>query len=123
MSAQDKGLGAKKIKGLTVDVNRVERFDYRGNGAAGGGNASRDMHSGEGSIGDFPHLCARPVRGEDRSADVVGPHIIDHPAFDQRDGVPAVPDVFPQQRPRGLVVFGDPAALAVKHRVDRDRAW
>ena len=30
MSAQDRGLGAKKIKGLAVVINRLARVDHRG---------------------------------------------------------------------------------------------
>ena len=89
--------------------------------AVGGEVAGGGVDPAEGGVGGLPDLCARRIGREDGSANVVGPHIIDRAAFDQRDGVPAVPDVFPQERPRGLVVLGDPPAVRIKHRVDRDR--
>jgi hypothetical protein len=53
---------------------------------------------------------------------VVGSHVVHHSTLDHRDRLPAVPDIFPDQRAGGLVVFGDTAALAVEDGVDRDRS-
>lgn len=52
---------------------------------------------------------------------MVGADEGDHAAFDHRDGVPAVQDVFADQRAGGLVVFGDSSTVAVEDGVDRDR--
>ena len=79
------------------------------------------MHAAEGGVGGGPDFHPAGVRREDRAGDVVGADEVDRAAFDQRDGVPAVPHILPQQRAGGLIVFGDPAALRIKHRVDRDR--
>ena len=68
-----------------------------------------------------PDLCRRRVGRDDRSADVVGADEGDDAAFDDRDGVPAVPDVFADQGAGGLVVLGDAATFVVEDRVDGDR--
>ncbi len=60
------------------------------------------MHSAEGVVGGGPDLHPGGVRREDRAADVVGPHKADHPAFDHRDRLPPVPDIFADQRAGGM---------------------
>ena len=104
------------------------------------------MHSAEGLVGRRPDLHPARVCREDRAADVVRPHKADHPpgprrrarAFggktlhrsvswsasplDHRDRLPPVPDILPDQRAGGLIIFRNPAALAVEDRVDGDRA-
>ena len=65
------------------------------------------MDAAEGGVGGLPDLCSAGVGREDGAGDVVGADVVDHPALDQRDGVPAVPHILPQERSRGLVVFGD----------------
>lgn len=80
------------------------------------------MDPAEGGVGGGPDLRSAGVGGEDRAGDLVGPYIVDRSAFDQGDGVPAVPHILAQKAPSGLIIFRDPAALRIEDRVDRDRA-
>ena len=63
-----------------------------------GRGAGRYSHPAEGQVADFPDLCPRRIRRKHRPADVVGADEGHHPALDDRDRLPAVPDVFPDQR-------------------------
>ncbi len=54
---------------------------------------------------------------------MVGPHKADHPAFDHRDRLPPVPDIFANERAGGLVVLGDPAAFGVEDRIWSRPGW
>jgi hypothetical protein len=76
-------------------------------------------HACEGR-GGGPGFDSADVGREDRAGDVRGTDEADYAAFDDRDRVPAVPDIFADQGAGGLVVLGDAAALAVRNRVDSD---
>ncbi len=78
------------------------------------------MHAAEGVVGRRPDLHPGGVRREDRAADVVGADEGDDAALDDRDRLPPVPDIFPDQRAGGLVVLGDPPAFGVEDGVDGD---
>ncbi len=61
----------------------------RGGERAGGG-----VDATEGGVGGGPDCHSAGVRREDRAEDVVGADEVDHPAFDDRDRLPPVPDVW-----------------------------
>jgi hypothetical protein len=70
--------------------------------------------------GGRPDLHAAGVGGKDGAADMVRSDKIGDAAFDHCNRLPVQPDIFADQRARGLVVFRDPAALGIEHRMDRD---
>ena len=76
------------------------------------------MDAAEGGVGGGPDFYAGGVRREDRAADVIGADEADHPTLDHGDRIPAVPDIFAEEGTRGLVVFGDAAAVQVEGGVD-----
>lgn len=65
-------------------------------------------HACEGR-GGGPGFDSAGVGREDRAADVVRTDEGDNAALDDRDRVPAVPDIFADQRAGGLVVLGGAA--------------
>ena len=69
-------------------------------------------------VGGGPDLGACGVGAEDGAADVVGADEGCDAAFDHGQRRTAHPDIFPDQRAGGFVVFGDSIPGAVEHRVD-----
>jgi hypothetical protein len=55
------------------------------------------VDAAEGGVGGGPGFDSGGVGGEDRAADVVGADEGDDAAFDHRDRVPPVPDLFADQ--------------------------
>jgi hypothetical protein len=89
--------------------------------AVGGEGAGGDMHAAKGLVGGGPDLRSGGVGREDGAIDVGGADEGDHSAFDDGDRVPAVPDIFADQRSGGFVVLGDAAAVRIGDGVDDDR--
>ena len=63
----------------------------------GGEVAGLGVDPAEGGVGGLPDFHSGGVRREDGAADVVSPHVVDHPALNQGDWVPAGPDVFAEE--------------------------
>ena len=70
--------------------------------AVGRKGTGRSVDRAERGVGGGPDFCAAGVGGERWTADVVGADEADHPAFDHRDGIPAVPDIFAEQSAGGF---------------------
>ena len=54
-----------------------------------------DMDAAEREIRRFPHLHARAIGGEDRAANLIGPHEVECAAVDHADRHTGQPDVLP----------------------------
>ena len=86
-----------------------------GDGRSGGGS-----DAAEGEVACGPGFGAACVGAEDGPADVIRPDEGGDAAFDDGEGSAVKPDIFADQCPGGLVVFGDPVALTVEDGVDGD---
>jgi len=70
--------------------------------AGGGGRSGGGVDAAEGGVGGGPSFDSGGVGREDRAADVVRADEGDDAAFDDRDELPAVPDVFADQGAGGV---------------------